>query len=206
MSDSARLARLARVAAAIGARGPFSVPPLVLMTDDERLADPLAAACALPLGAMVVVRSRDDDRRKQLACAMLSLSQARGLFVLIAGDAALALSLGADGVHLPEARMAQASAIRARHRALVITAAIHSLAALGRASLLPIDALFLSPVFATPSHPGGAALSPMRANLIASAAKRPVYALGGINAHNALRLSPGAFAGFAAIGALDVKL
>ena len=176
------------------------------MTDDERLADPLAAARALPLGAMVVVRSRDDDRRKQLALAMLSLSHARGLFVLIAGDAPLALALGADGVHLPQRQMAEACAIRARHRTLVITAAIHSFGALGNASLLPIDALFLSPVFATASHPGGAALSPMRANLIARAAKRPVYALGGINAHNALRLSPEAFAGLAAIGALDVKL
>ncbi len=176
------------------------------MSDDERLADPLAAARALPLGAMVVVRSRDDDRCKQLARAMLSISRQRGLFVLIAGDAPLALSLGADGVHLSEARMAQACAIRARHRALVITAAIHSLGALGKALPLPIDALFLSPVFATASHPGGAVLSPMRANLIARAAKRPVYALGGIDAQNALLLSSGAFAGLAAIGALDVKL
>ena len=42
----------------------------------------------------------------------------------------------------------------------------------------------------------------MRANLIARAARMPVYALGGIEPRNAALLS--GFAGIAAIGALDV--
>jgi len=180
------------------------VPPLILMTDDERLVDPLAAAHALPRGSMVVVRARDATRRAVLAKAIIWLSRARGLFVLIANDAALAASCGADGLHLPEARMGEAAHQRARHPAWLISASAHSLAALGKAMRLPIDVALLSPVFATKSHSGRTALTPARANLIARAANLPVYALGGVTARNAGLLA-GSFTGIAAIGALDVQ-
>ncbi len=68
----------------------------------------------------------------------------------------------------------------------------------------PIDAVILSPVFATQSHPGGKTLTAIRANLIAEAMRKPVYALGGIDAQNARLLSKHAFSGIAAIGALAV--
>lgn len=172
------------------------------MTDDERLADPLAAARALPRGSMVVVRARDAQRRKALAFAMTAIGRGRGLFVLIASDGKLAAACGADGVHLAEAAIAQAAHERARHASLLITASVHSLAAIGRAQ--GIDALFLSPVFSTQSHPGRPALMPARANLIARAAHVPVYALGGIDPQRAALLALGSFAGIAAIGALEV--
>jgi thiamine-phosphate pyrophosphorylase len=68
-------------------------------------------------------------------------------------------------------------------------------------NLAHVDAAFLSPVFATSSHPGAASLTPVRAAFIAAAAPVPVYALGGITARNAGLLAP-AFAGLAAITAL----
>ena len=114
---------------------------------------------------------------------------------MIAGDAKLAVL--ADGLHLPELRLGEAAAWRARHRGIV-TAAIHSLAGLRKAG--HVDAVFLSPVFATASHPERHAISPVRANLIARQARVPVYALGGVTARNAVRLS--GFSGLAAIGAL----
>ena len=86
---------------------------------------------------------------------------------LIAGDPELASRLGADGLHLPEARAGEAAYWRARFPPLLITTSAHSLRALLRAQSLPVDAVFLSPVFATRSHPGRASLSPVRANLIA---------------------------------------
>ena len=73
-----------------------------------------------------------------------------------------------------------------------------------RTRLLPVDAIFLSPVFATGSHPDRTGLSPLRANIIARAMDRPVYALGGIDARNAPLLARDAFAGIGAIGALAV--
>ncbi len=175
------------------------ISPLALLTDDERLPDPLAAARALPPGSMVVVRAREAGRRRALAFAVMKIARARKLTVLIAGDAALARACGAHGVHLPEAQIGEAASLRARG-GLLITASAHSFSALRRAK--DADAVFLSPVFPTASHPGLAALGAARANLMARQAKVPVYALGGIGARNAALLS--AFCGIAAVGALAV--
>lgn len=196
MSDSLARRKLARAAARLAAHARHALPALVLFTDDERLADPLAAARALPRGSMVVVRSRDAARRAELARAMIALGRTRFLIVLVAGE----FVAGADGVHLPEARLGEAAQWRARRRSMLITGSVHSLAALARARLL--DAAFLSPVFPTTSHPGRAALTPARANLIARAVRVPLYALGGVVPDNAALLS--GFAGIAAISALDM--
>jgi thiamine-phosphate pyrophosphorylase len=165
--------------------------PLVLMTDDRK-ADWRAAARRLPPGSMIVVRARDAKARAALA---QSLS---GFPLLIAGDPALAAELGV-GLHLPEARMKEAAHWRARFPHWIITASAHSLRALMRARAL--DAVFLSPVFATTSHKGAAPLTPARAALIAAHAPVPVYALGGVNPRNAALLGP-AFSGIAAISSL----
>jgi len=197
MSDSASRRMVARAAAKLAAARGFALPALILMTDDDRLPDPLAAAAALPRGSMVIVRARAPSRLRALALALRHVAAERGLFLSVAGDVALARSIGADGVHLPEARIGEAAAIRACSR-LFITASAHSLAALRGADA--VDALILSPVFATASHPGGASLGPMRANTMAGLCPLPVYALGGITAANAARLA--GFCGIAAIGAL----
>jgi thiamine-phosphate pyrophosphorylase len=172
------------------------LPALVLFTDDARLADPVGAARALPRGAMVVVRAREAVRRAELAVQMVALREK--LVVLIADDPELAAKIGADGVHLPARRARAAAQIRAGHRRWLITAAAH-----GAVKGFPdLDALFLSPVFATASHPERAALGAARANAMAARSTVPVYALGGIDASNA-RLLEG-FVGIAAIGALSV--
>ncbi|MDE1938775.1 MAG: hypothetical protein KGI68_07130, partial [Alphaproteobacteria bacterium] len=63
MSDSLTRRKLARAAARLAVQARHALPPLVLFTDDDRLPEPVAAACALPRGSMVVVRSRDAARR-----------------------------------------------------------------------------------------------------------------------------------------------
>lgn len=172
------------------------------MSDDERPGDPLAAARALPRGSMVVLRARDGERLLRLATALLKIARRNAVALLIAGDPPLAARLGADGIHLGEARAGETAYWRARFPTLLITTAAHSPRAVWRARLFGADAVFLSPVFATPSHPARAPLTPARANLIARGAGLPVYALGGIDARNAVLLAPGAYAGIAAIGAL----
>jgi len=174
------------------------LPPLVLMTDDERLPDPLGAAAALPKGAMVIVRARDPKRRTALAAGILALARRRDLFVLIADDPALAARLGADGLHLPERRAREAGHWRALHPRWIISAAAHS----PRALHAVVDLIFLSTVFPTGSHPERVSLGAVRANAVAHASRLPVYALGGIDARNATLLN--GFAGIAAIGALAV--
>ena len=165
--------------------------PLVMMTDD-RMADWTAAASRLPRGSVVVVRARDALRRRRLAEQLTGTAR-----LLIADDPLLAAELGADGLHLPERRMREASHWRARFPHWIITASAHSLRGLMLAQAL--DAVLLSPVFATASHKDAKPLTPARAAFIAAHAPVPVYALGGITAHNAARLAP-AFSGIAGIG------
>ncbi|MDE2182281.1 MAG: thiamine phosphate synthase [Alphaproteobacteria bacterium] len=196
MSDSLERRKLARAAFRLALRRKSILPPLVLMTDDERLADPVAAARRLPRGSMVVVRAREPSRRAALTSTMLELARERHLIVLVADDPALAGL--ADGLHLPEAKLAQAARWRACRR-LLVTGSAHSLGALARARFL--DAVFLSPVFPTPSHPERPALSAVRANLMAQKSRVPVYALGGVTARNGGRLY--GLCGIAAIGALS---
>jgi thiamine-phosphate pyrophosphorylase len=189
---------LARAAARLGTG---KLPPLVLMTDDDRLPDPLAAARELPRGSMVVARSRDAKRLDELSRCLLKLARRHGFAVLVAGDALLAIRLGADGFHLPEARMGEAALWRARFPEMTITTSAHALRAVMRAQFLPVAAVFLSPIFATASHKDRLALTPVRANLIARSFGKPIYALGGIDAHTARLLGDG-FSGIAAVGAL----
>ena len=180
--------------------GQGRLPPLVLMTDDERLPDPLAAASSLPRGSLVVLRAREKRRRTALAAALAEIARTCGLFLLIADDPELARA--ADGVHFPEARMGALSTWRARRPDWFLTASAHSLGAVQRAAMFGADAVFLSPVFPTMSHTGRPALTPVRLRLMVGQARLPVYALGGINAGNAERLAGSGLAGLAAIGGL----
>ncbi|HET7084187.1 MAG TPA: thiamine phosphate synthase [Rhizomicrobium sp.] len=165
--------------------------PLVMMTDD-RAADWAGAARRLPPDSVVVVRSRDAARRRRLAEQLDGLAR-----LLVADDPALAAAIGAAGLHLPEARMREAAHWRARFPDWIITSSAHSLNALMRAH--PLDAVFLSPVFATASHKSARPLTPVRAAFIAALSPVPVYALGGVTPRNAALLAP-AFSGIAAIG------
>ena len=167
--------------------------PLVLFTDD-RDADWARAAHALPRGSVVVIRARHQKDRFRLFEQLRAVPHLR---LLVAGDPVLAAR--ADGLHLPEARLREAPRWRARHPGWIITASAHSLGALLTAR--EVDVVFLSPVFATASHPRASALTPVRATFIAAAARIPVYALGGVDARNAALLAP-SFSGIAAIASL----
>jgi thiamine-phosphate pyrophosphorylase len=189
--------QLARAAARLAAKRGAAWPPLVLMTDDDRLPDPLPAAEALPRGSMVIVRARDTAHRAKLAAAILRIARTHRLIVLIAGDASLAARLSADGLHLPETKAHTAAHWRARYPRWRITTSSHG------AIRTPdtVDAVLLSAIFPTRSHDSRDALGAIKANIIAAQIRKPVYALGGITPTNAARLSS-AFTGIAAIGAL----
>lgn len=197
MAEKRGRLNLARAAAMLATRHVLALPSLVLMTDDDRLPDPLSAAAALPWGSMVVVRAHDPGRRAVLAAAMMALRRCRHLIVLIADDAPLAARLGADGIHLPQARAQTAAHWRALHPRWLIAVSAHGEVRVPDAA----NAVLLSAIFATKSHPDRTGLGAVRASLIAQRLRKPVYALGGIDAQNAARLGP-TFVGIAAIGAL----
>jgi thiamine-phosphate pyrophosphorylase len=192
MADALSRNRLARAAARLNAR-----LPLVLMSDDSH--DVLAAAKALTTPALIILRARDAKRRTALAQKLITLPHR----LLIADDARLAAACGAAGLHLPEARAREAPHWRARHPGWIVTTVAHSLGGLLRAGVFGADAVFLSPVFSTASHPQRIALGAVRAALMAAQIRVPVYALGGIDARNAGLLLHTRFQGLAAISALD---
>ena len=67
--------------------GATSLPPLILMTDEKRLPDPVRAALALPKGAAIILRHTNPKTRARLACELAPIAKARELRLLIANRA-----------------------------------------------------------------------------------------------------------------------
>ena len=190
-----------------GQRRRPDLPPLILMTDEVRLGDPDAAIFALPPGSAVIFRHYRADDRRAIATRLAGICRRRGLKLLIAGDARLAIEVGAQGLHLPEYLARRLACHRWGRRGSrpgwLITVAAHSLPALQRARRLGADAVLLAPVFATASHPGVRPLGPLRFSAWAGRSPVPVYALGGVTAANAGRLAASGAAGIAGISGLS---
>ena len=172
------------------------------MTDENRLGDPADAAGTLPKGAAVILRHTDARIRAELAHLLARVCKRRGLTLLIAGDAELAIRARADGLHLPEARLKEAAHWKAVHPRWLVTAAAHSARALALARSFRADAGLLAPAFPTLSHKERAAVGVARFRLMTLRAPLPIYALGGVNAQTVMRLSGAKLAGVAAIEGL----
>lgn len=174
------------------------LPRLWFLTDGARVADPAAVLARLPRDSGVIVRDYTLPDRAVLVRRLVEVARAHGLALLVAGDADLARAAGARGVHAPERDLDKIAGWRAAWPDAVITAAVHSSAALDRVACA--DAALASPVFATASHPGVKTLG--RAGLAALMAKSPlpVIALGGISAATVQDLHGLPLAGIAAIG------
>jgi thiamine-phosphate pyrophosphorylase len=80
-------------------------------------------------------------------------------------------------------------------------ARVHSAGELRRALLRNPELLFLSPLFGTRSHPDWAPLGRMRAAALVRLARRPVLALGGMNAHRYRQVRALGFSGWGGIDA-----
>ena len=202
MASQLARAKLARAAHRLNEGQSGALPPLILMTDDARVADPLAAAKELPRGSAVILRHRNRQERARQAVALACVARAHGLALLIAGDEALARAVGAGGVHFSEREVARAAHCRALNPGWLITVAAHSDRALSRAARAGADAALLAPAFPTKSHPDKKALGALRVRIMAATIPLAVYALGGISARNVERLYGARLAGLAAIEGL----
>ncbi len=186
---------------------PSALPRLILMTDSVRLPDPGPAIAALPSGSAVILRHYEAADRVGLARRLLAVCRPARVRLLVAGDARLAASAGADGVHLPEWQARRSAGARQRWPAQwLVTAAAHSPAALWRAAACGADAALLSPVFPTASRPGAPVIGPWRFALWCRRSPLPVYALGGLAPATARRLAGCGAAGYAGIsGVIGIK-
>ncbi len=182
-----------------GARRGAGGPAAILLTDLARLPEPAALLPRLPPGSLVILREYALADRVAHARALHAACRRHGHAFLLAGDWRLAVRLGADGVHLPEALVPRAPVRRLRAWGLIVTAACHGRAALLRAERAGVDAALVSAVFPTASHPGAPAMGAMRLAALVRTVSLPVFALGGINALTAPRLRGGGVSGIAAV-------
>lgn len=167
-----------------------AIPRFWLMTD-ERMGDALWTALArLPRGAGVVFRhySLPYAARRALFEAVTQVARRRGLIVIRAGKEPFR---GEHGAHNQGAR---------RHRGIK-TCAAHNAANVAAATRQRADAIFISPVFPSRSHPDTRSLGTIRAARLARGAKGRAIALGGMNARRYAMVRAGGFIGYAAIDA-----
>ena len=184
------------------------IPPIVLMTDDQRMPDPEAAIRALPRDSMVIFRHYDHPMRAQIGANLRATCRAKGIPFLVANDLSLALRLDADGMHFPEYRALTDAGIYQRIPEYFLrTSACHSLQTIRRLAMLPKqirpDGVLISPIFPTKSHPGANPMS--QANIrhitgICQRAKMAPIGLGGISAQTIGNLRTSALASVAGIG------
>ena len=153
----------------------MSLPHLWLVSDARNNARLESALLRLPRGSGLIYRH---DAQRERYAALARIACRRGHCVVLKGTAAEARSWRAAGAYGDAKRLA-------RGPATMRLVTVHSLRELAKAHRARADAVLISPVFVTRSHPGGKVLGPLRFRLIAARAKVPVIALGGMNARRA---------------------
>ena len=166
-------------------------PRTWLMTDERLGARLWEAIDRLPKDSGVVFRhyALTPAERISLAAEVASTCRSRGFALAVAADAHLARSAGADLIHNPPVLPT----------GLPFTRAVHSLAEAETAAQDGASLVFISPIFATRSHPGGKSLGREAAGRIAKAAGIPAIALGGMNTQRFAQMK--GFYGWAGIDA-----
>ena len=117
------------------------------------------------------------DELRRFAREVVTMSHAHGAKVLVNGDAGLAMRVGADGVHLTSAQLAQCEV---RPDFPLVAASTHHREEIERAAALQFDFVVLGAVKATRTHPGMVPIGWQRFGEMVAAAPLPVYALGGL--------------------------
>lgn len=172
---------------------PVLLPKIWLMTD-ERIDDLPAVVAALPRGGGVVFRhySLPSPARAALFAQVRRVAVRRQLTLVVAGPPLR----GSDGRH--NAPPGKATRIH--------TAAVHNARELRAARQSRADLLFVSPVFATRSHPNAKPLGVARLGLLLGSLRSDAIALGGMNARNWRHLRALGLHGWAAIGGLSKEV
>jgi thiamine-phosphate pyrophosphorylase len=153
--------------------------PRIWLVTDERQGDRLIPAVQrLPEGAGILFRhySLEPSDRRELFAQVRSMGRLRGALLLVAGQAELATSWGADGWH----GWGEGGGLH--------SASVHNLSELRRAEADGASLVFVSPIFPTRSHPDAECLGPEGFENLARQARLPVIALGGVTPDNAPEL------------------
>ena len=140
----------------------------------------------------VLVREKQMDSARLLAFAsqLRELTLGHEAKLIIHTQADIAKAIGADGVHLSSIEMNQIPIIREwiKSDAITLSTSCHNEIELEFAHRFGADFAFLSPVFATQSHPDEEPLGITRFRELAAAPPLPIIALGGISSKNRQQL------------------
>ena len=131
--------------------------------------------------ALVQLRAKTLDaptyrRLAEQACALCHRYDAR---LILNGPLDDPDEVGADGWHMPSARLMQCAS-RPLAPSKLLSAACHTTAQVLHARRIGVDLATLSPVLPTTSHPGEPTLGWVKFQTLAAQAAFPVYALGGM--------------------------
>lgn len=172
---------------------PYELPRIWLMTD-ERFGDELVATIArLPRGSGVIFRhySLAIGERRCLFGKVRKECRKHDHLILLAGEPLLARLWAADGYHGPHRNKG----------GMLHSMSVHNMRELLHARQMDADMIFISPVFATASHPGTPKLGAAGFRRLAiRAGYMKSIALGGMDAERARTLGRAAY-GWAAIDA-----
>ena len=177
--------------------------PWFVALTDPRVPNFLTSVPHLPTGSAVILRHYDAPDREALAQHLRRLTQQHGVLLFIAGDEHLAQRCRANGLHLPTWKLETVTPATCRHWQQTygwrLTAAVHTGTTLETACQLGVDAVLVSPIFPTKSHPDHPGIGVETLSRIISPARVPVLALGGINATTVPRLQGRGLWGIAGI-------
>jgi len=186
-------------------------PALVLVTDDDLSALDMLAyiEAALQAGCRIVQLRRPRASGRELydcAVRLRKLTASHGALLLVNDRIDVALTIGADGVHLPGSGMASQAARRLVARPRLLGRAVHSVEEVDRERRLgEVDYVQLGPIFDTPSKRAFGApqgLDKLR-EAVAVAGELSVVAVGGIDTGKSASVVRAGARGIAVIRAIS---
>lgn len=178
----------------------------VFFTDRKKVKNFEQVIKTLPKNSIIIIREYDldEESREIFAKNIISLARPRGLKILAAKSFSLARKIKADGVHFSDRDILPLQFFKKKSfpKNFIFSFAAHDFRVLNK---IKADMIFLSPIFATSSHPDTKPLGLRNLAKISLKTRKahyfspPVYALGGVNAQNLKSLRKLGIHGFAAI-------
>lgn len=159
------------------------LPKLWLVSDERNDAQLENAISRLPRGSGFIYRHYHlgDPERWQRFRQLQVLCRALDHLVILADSAPTAHEWGADGIYGPPGKLGKLDG-------LLRLATAHDAREIFLANRSGADAVIVSPVFPTRSHPDGACLGASLFRELAAQSNIPVIALGGMTAERAREL------------------
>lgn len=177
------------------ARTNTPLPAALFLTDPARTPDIIATTTQLPEGVGVLLRHFGRPDQIAIAAELAATCREQGRTLLVSADPALCEEIHADGVHWP-GRLVRAGDWKPASGKLQ-TMSVHRAEDLNLAERTGMDAVLVSPVFASDSPSATNPIGLARLQDYTENTTLQVYGLGGIDAENAERVA--AICGFASV-------